>query len=358
MRRGRRGSFPAALFFFVSIWLPWIGSSAGSGAAAQSPPEVAATPEAGRGAALRTRGPAPVGYEVVEFDVWRWASPAGRIPPEPGFGDFFVRQLSRVRSDLGARRPRVPLVVATAHRTAFVDVIRSYGADPPSEATVAVAFPLLDVMVLDSERLRVGRLWEYPETVTHEIVHLVLGEGGAGVPRWYHEGLAQWLSGRRLDRSSVNQLALLASRQELVPLADLSRFMTASHRAESILYQQSLSVVEAVDRMHGAAVHSRILAGLRDGLEFPAAYQGATDRSLDSDEDRWHRELASQFSWLDTVLLEITLFRLLALVVVVAFVVETLRRRKRLQRMAESERGESADGDEESSEPARNPHHS
>ncbi|MGE3963157.1 MAG: hypothetical protein AB7I09_03525 [Planctomycetota bacterium] len=292
--------------------------------------------------ALPTRGAVPDGYDVVDFGTWRWASPGGRIPPEPEFGDFFVRTVDRVRKALNAQQPRIPLVVVTASRSAFVETIRRYGADAPSDATLAVAFPLRDIMILDGERLRFGWLLEYPETVAHEVVHLVLGEGGAGVPRWYHEGLAQWLSGRRLDTRATNALAHLATRRELPPLSDLSRFMTSSHHMESVLYQQSLSVVEAIERLHGPQVHAQILAGLRAGLDFGAAYQAATGGSLATDEEEWLRHLAAQFSWLTLWVLEITLFRVLAVGVLVAFGVEAWRRRRRLRRMAESERDEEA----------------
>lgn len=280
------------------------------------------------------RAQAPRGYETLQLEGWRWASPGGRIEPDAEFQDFFRTQLDRVRRELRASRPRTPLVVFAPDRGSFNAVVEGYGARKPGEGVNAVAFPLRDVMVLDGGRLRFMSFETYPETLVHEVVHLVLGEGGAGIPRWYHEGLAQLLSGRRLGEESRNHLAYLARKKELPGLVDLSRFLSPSHQMQSVLYQQSLAFVGDVDQKYGSDVHAEILAELRGGADFSTAFRRASGEPLDDAETRWLKALAAEFSWFRAFLHMIGLFQVLAVVLVIGFFLEVRRRRKRLRRMS------------------------
>lgn len=292
--------------------------------------------------ALQPAPEPPSGYHRSDCGDFWWAS-GSRNPPSEGFQRYFEQSLRDIRSRLGAQRQRKPLVINTGRRRQFEAVVQHYGGRRPGENVTAIAFPFLAIMVLDGERLGSLPPLHYPETVTHEIVHLVLAEGGPRVPRWYHEGLAQWLSGRRLDQAARNQLSYLAYEGDLIPLRRLSRFLTQSHKLENILYQQSLSFVEELDRIRGGEVHRELLAQMRGGQQFPAAFEKVTGESLEVAEERWLERLASEFSWVRSFLGLVGLFQVLALILIVGASVKLWQRRQRLRRMAEAEAQELED---------------
>lgn len=279
----------------------------------------------------------PPGYRVLDGGSWRWATPGGRPEPPPGFGDFIERHLSELRTVLEAQDRDPPLIVRASNRTDFHRAVAHFGGGPPGDFVTAIAFPTLGVMVLDGERLGFLPPGSSPETIVHELVHLVLGDGGARVPRWYHEGLAQYLSGRRLATAPRQRLAWMARRAELLPLDQLSVFLPRSHDVTDVLYGHSLCFVELLDAEHGRPVHARILAGLRRGETFEAAYQTASGEPLAVAEARWTAHLAGEARWWGPVVSLLGLFQVLAVAVVLGFLMEAWRRRVRLRRMAREE---------------------
>ncbi|MEM7167574.1 MAG: hypothetical protein AAF581_19130 [Planctomycetota bacterium] len=280
----------------------------------------------------------PPGYKKVEYPGWHWASPQGEIEPEEGFQRFFPETLTRIRGQLGARSKRPPLVLFASEREDFERVIRFYGGKAPRDTVLAIAFPIRGVMVIDGRRRYLGPVQQYTETITHEIVHLALGEGGSRVPRWYHEGLAQLWSAQPLSRDRRLELGRLAVREEMIPLAELSAFVSRNHQLDSVLYAQSLSAVTDFDQVYGQDLHGRLLSALRDGAEFAAAFEAVTGDTLRLAEQRWLDKTKRDYSLLQA-LWQVALgpWSLLAIILVIGYLMERRRRRLRLQRMHEEE---------------------
>lgn len=280
----------------------------------------------------------PPGYKRTEFETWHWASPGGEVEPEAGFRRFFPETLTRIRNQLQAQSRRAPLVVFASERRDFERVVAFYGGREPADSVLAIAFPTYGIMIIDGRRRYQGPLEQYAETITHEIVHLALGEGGSRVPRWYHEGLAQLWSARALPKEQRLELGRLAVREELIPLSELSGFVSRRHVLDSVLYAQSLSVVTAFDLAYGADLHARLLAEVRDDTPFQVAFEKVTGDSLEVAEARWLEQTKRDYSFF-RALLQVALgpWSLLAIVVVIGYVVQRVRRRRRLRTMHEEE---------------------
>ena len=284
------------------------------------------------GAAL---GRLPSEYVIEDHGRWSWASPFGKVPPSPGVVQFIDDSLLRMRARLGLREPGKILVVYTGNRPAFSRVLVYLGGGEPRPHTLAVAFPGKGVMVVDGALVRRQPLGGYSETIGHELAHLIMGGAGPRVPRWYHEGVAQWLSGARLDWEGHNLLAFLARDNGLEPLSETS--FPRSHRMTSIYYRQSLGFVSHLSDRHGEDVHARILAGLEQGRAMGDAFREVTGELLAEAEHSWFQQISRDASWIRAVLQSLGLFHILALFVIMGFGYQWVLRRRRLRSMAREE---------------------
>jgi hypothetical protein len=98
---------------------------------------------------------------------------------------------------------------------------------------------------------------------------------GDRAPGWLHEGVAQWLEGRRVTREEVRAGM---RRHEARSLEELEgRFPGAMDRTQArALYAQSLSLVEYLMAQRGEGAVSCVIARLREGLSFAEALSEET----------------------------------------------------------------------------------
>ena len=96
-------------------------------------------------------------------------------------------------------------------------------------------------------------------TLRHEVVHLVLGESGASLPRWVHEGLAQSLARQIPDPGKRREIALFARRGGLVPIHEMDQYLPRSHDRATTLYAVAALFTEWTRQTWGEEFHARIL---------------------------------------------------------------------------------------------------
>jgi hypothetical protein len=209
------------------------------------------------GAAVEPGGEVPRGYVRLERSGWAWAIPRGSGPPPEALSSRITERLVSIRRRLGRSGTISPVVVRAAHRTEFRRVTRELGGRDPELFVDALAFPTRGIVVYDAERLRSNSI-RRAEVLAHEIAHVVLGEAGAGVPRWYHEGAAQWLAGESLAPEMPRLLRRLAAQEALYTFAELPPFPPESQRGTSIYYAQAhLFILHWNDRFGPGESRSR-----------------------------------------------------------------------------------------------------
>jgi len=291
--------------------------------------------------------PGPRGYEVTAQDGWWFAAPRGSAGAEERFAAMVTERLAAMRRRLGrdapaSAGPTAPsppvLLVRTPDRGEFRRVTVELGGGDPEEWVSALAFPARGIVVLDAARLGALPLAR-GEVVIHELAHVVLGEAGANVPRWYHEGAAQWLAGERLEMEWLELLSATAARDGLIPFAELDRFLSESQRQTSLLYAQSHHFILFVNERFGEGVHAELLDRLAAGVPFPAAFLAATGSDLATLEREWAASLADRHRWWDLIA-QGTLFQALAVAAVIAYFLERGRRRRILAMMPDESDGE------------------
>lgn len=128
------------------------------------------------------------------------------------------------------------------------------------------------------------------QVLFHEYTHAVVRRlGGARVPTWLHEGLAQHEEGKDISRyaSTLKQYAA-SVKDEDMPLRYLEgSFMGFDAKTANIAYVLSLSATDYIIREFGISATRRILENLKSGMTLDASIAGAAGLPYDDLQRSW-----------------------------------------------------------------------
>jgi hypothetical protein len=170
-----------------------------------------------------------------------------------------------------------------------------------SELVVAFAEPERQVIVIDYSRMGVHP-FELGVTFKHELCHLLLHAYiPAGLPRWFDEGMSQWVTGGLAeiltdDRRPVLGEAALTGR--LSRFEDLSDRFPEDRYSLILAYEQSRSLVEYMAGTYGTPKLLQLLNALKNGSTMNGAMQNVLGLSLEELERRWISHLGQRVTWL------------------------------------------------------------
>lgn len=253
--------------------------------------------------------------------------------------ELYMQAAARVRQVTGLPDPvRVTIELAESE-LAFKLIYKRLGGGEPAEYALAVAFTPQNVILVHSSHLHALGSGSLPETLVHETFHIYLGSmlhrSGRRVPLWFNEGIAQWVAGQKSSPQLVNMLRADARSARIPALASLSENFPKEKRAVSLAYAQSLSFVGWLEARKPGCVRE-ILSLIAGGEGFEPALRKTTGEPLANLEEAWRRALAGQHSFLRTFFSQLTLFSVLSLIAIAAFV-RYLVKRKKLHRKLEEE---------------------
>jgi hypothetical protein len=177
-----------------------------------------------------------------------------------------------------------------------------------------------------------------PESVlAHEAAHQLLHDArGASFPRWFEEGVATWV-GREWG---VRDRLLLSGR---ILTSDLPRLDALSARFRGSLeqvdeaYAASFAFVAWSSRRYGETGIRSVIREARIG-SFERAWRRATGERLDRAEATWRRETLFRYRWLPVIMASSTLWLLVLLVAVWAWLRKRAQARVLLDAWDEAER--------------------
>jgi peptidase MA superfamily protein len=183
------------------------------------------------------------------------------------------------------------------------------------------------------------------DVLHHEMAHILMARAahGAGVPTWFHEGLA--VVAERTwgleDQARLLSELILVSR---TPLDQVDAMFASDEGSKARAYTLAAAFVRDLMRRHGADAPANILRRLRDGEMFERAFAMTTGESVAQAENIFwnsHRFWTSIGPFLTT---QTALWMAVTVVAVLAII------RRRMQRAARRARWEKEDSGEESSE--------
>ena len=209
--------------------------------------------------------------------------------------------LARVDAAVASALPMVRKALRLEElRTFTVLVHGSRGQLPAGLAPMlhedSPAFAILgqrQVHIVWGELLRLGSSLQ--GVVTHELVHEVLdqlvGRNGSGIPRWFHEGLAQQIAGDTYLGGSEEDLVWRTAVDRLLPFSELVREFPRDRESMRIAYAQSYSYVSFLVRDYGLDRVVRAARNVDDLTTFERSLAGTTLRSTFDLQEDWRNYL-------------------------------------------------------------------
>jgi hypothetical protein len=198
---------------------------------------------------------------------------------------------------------------------------------PPSWAA-AVAIPSQRMIVLPA----FGRdAFSDPViTLRHELAHLALnGYVQGGVPRWFDEGYATWVSGGWDERSGWQiRLALLTGQAPV--LDSLALGWPRGEPRARLAYLLSASAVRHLATSRGDPAFEAFLDEWRRTGSFDGAFRSTYQMTLSQFEREWRGMVRRRYGWL-LAITQATILWVGAAVLV--FVLGILRRRRNRERL-------------------------
>jgi hypothetical protein len=179
----------------------------------------------------------------------------------------------------------------------------------------------------------------FPQITIHEIVHIVLARAypSVSIPRWFHEGAAMLLSGELSweENATVSKAIFLG---RLMPLAFIDSVNSFKRSRADLAYSQSHLAALFLVEQYGIAVLPEILRAARKSRNFQAGLLEATGLNSREFEEMVGKYIASKYQFVFFVTDSYMWWVLIAILFIAAFIVTTIRNRKRAEAMEKAER--------------------
>jgi tetratricopeptide (TPR) repeat protein len=131
--------------------------------------------------------------------------------------------------------------------------------------------------------------------LAHELAHaFVRAASGDRAPAWLHEGVAQWIEGRRMPGGALAEA--LGGRAPEASLGALdARFGVRLTRAEArASYAQALSIVERLVRLRGEGAVACLVLRLAETRDFEESLRAETGMGEEELVAGWRREIEAR----------------------------------------------------------------
>lgn len=205
------------------------------------------------------------------------------------------------------------------------------------ESIVGMAQTRTRVIRLDAT----GAMADISEILPHELVHVFisykLGENHNLLPLWMHEGLASYLTDN-WDDKKAQLLTDAATSSGLMGFNRISTAFPDSERSRAIAYVQSYSAVEYMAEKYGQGCIPDILDSVSEGRSFPTALFYSIGMKPEDFEKEWREYIWETYrsNRLSKFITDLFWF-LAAMLVLIAFFVRMLQRRRKIKKFEEED---------------------
>lgn len=170
-----------------------------------------------------------------------------------------------------------------------------------NELVVAYALPNEGAAVFDYARISAHPL-DFRLTLMHEAAHLLLHRNirPVSLPKWFDEGVAQWVSGGTKDIIHPNDADILRRAVVsggLISLYRLERNFPSDRDGFALAYEESKSMIDFIERKYGSDAIRAIIGRLASGAMLYEAVLDSTGVHLYDLERDWGGQLRTQHTW-------------------------------------------------------------
>ncbi len=172
-----------------------------------------------------------------------------------------------------------------------------------NDMIAAFAIPGQDLIVLDYSQFR-SDLLTLKQIIMHEICHLLLHKNIAGnnLPRWFDEGVSQWVSGginEIVYPQSTDALKMAFIKGTLLSFSTMSEALPSDPADLILSYEQGKSMVDYIGQRFGTDSIKGIIARLSSGAGFYDAVNDELGADFTEIEKKWRRDKGEhQYTWL------------------------------------------------------------
>lgn len=276
--------------------------------------------------------PAAMDSLQVEWGAVRFA------PGEDALARSTATKVSRTLDHIDQEMrlaPRGPFtVVITSSKEAYT----AYSGHLPDWSAGATDLTRNRV-ILKSPRLGRTSIWDYDQTLRHEVMHIVLGQNvdPTRIPRWLNEGLAMIIGGEQ-SLHQVYTLSQAVIRDDLISLGGLERILQFDRPKANLAYAECVSAVRFLQSQFPAGTLRSIFTRMnRSDASFARVFEEETGLPMTYFEYHWQEHLTSKYRWITMMGSDTTIWIFFTLLVIVGYLLIRWRNRKKMQAWQEEE---------------------
>ena len=204
---------------------------------------------------------------------------------------------------------------------------------PIQDWAVGCAFPLSRRIVIQNPHVIIDRKFQLSQVLRHEIVHIAFGQRTkstiGGIPLWFIEGIAIYLSGEWTPHRHEVMFEHILSKS-IIPLAELTERFPSPERGAQLAYAESLNAVVWLVKIAGVEKLWEVIDLLGAGNDLNTAYKQAIGWDLATFEAEWQASLSQRYYWAAIFSNSYLFWGSLGLVFIFVYVWGRYRTRRRL----------------------------
>lgn len=233
----------------------------------------------------------------------------------------------RISSALVHSPEKTVSIILTSSDEQFRRLTR--GAIPEWSAAVALNDNSIIVTPLS------GRKHNLDSILAHEITHIIMNDAaGIGfVPRWFHEGCAQYFSGEWGVRNRV-YIFWKTVQGELLTFEEIQNVFSSGSTDASLSYDQSMLAIQHLIYKNGRNVLPAVIGGMKNGNDFALSFWEATGLWPSEFERDYLIHVSHVYGKRSLYILVPSTWTLILMLAIVIYVIKR-RRNKRLIRQWE-----------------------
>ncbi|WP_410478026.1 peptidase MA family metallohydrolase [Myxococcus sp. MxC21-1] len=204
---------------------------------------------------------------------------------------------------------------------------------------MALAYPAHQIILLDALSLHEP---EGQQTLRHELAHVALGQLAPSWPRWFQEGVAQYVTGERYSLTHYSALFRAVTQERVFHFEHLDRAWPDVPSDVEIAYAQSAAFVAHLSAKFGPQAMAALVDGVARGEPFETAFGKAFRTSLLVEETDWREGLAARYGWLPLTTSSALVWLSASFLCVAAYARRRQQRAAKLAEMAAQDAAEDA----------------
>ena len=245
--------------------------------------------------------------------------------------DSAERVLPRITDALGVPLVSPITITLAADDREFRTLTR--GVLPDWSSAAALDKSTIVVSPLDGHKMSLERI------LAHEIVHCVLMSVAKDVPlpRWFHEGCAEYLSGG-FGLGDRLYMVWNVSRGRILSFSTIEDVFSVGSADAGLAYDQSLLAVSYLNRLEGGHVLAGILAAVGEGMPFGDAFESVTGMSIGRFEMAFRDYLSRNYGKKALIVYVPGTWTIILILAFIAWGIKRIRTRRLLRQWDEEER--------------------